>query len=96
MDLNCERSSVVLESSKEKSRQQLEKRSIKEKHYTVILDDDKKGGLDPNARITLLNQHNQKPLSAITTKEKFLNSVQKFTSSWLDAIFGLINLFFNF
>ena len=31
----------------------------------------------------------------MTTEEEFLSSVQKFTSPWLDAIFGLTNLFFS-
>lgn len=61
----------------------------------VILDNDEKNGSNPNTQITFLNQHTQKPLSVIITKEKFLSSVQKFTSLWLNAIFRLTNLFFN-
>ena len=94
MDSDREGSSVVPESSKGKSQQQSEERPIEEEHYTVILDDEE-GGSDPNARITLLNQRTRKPLSVITTEEEFLGSVQKFTSPWLDAIFGLTNSFFN-
>lgn len=93
--MDYEKSFVILEGFKEKSQQQLEKRQIEEKHYTVILDNDEKGGLDPNVRITLLNQRTQKLLSVITTKKEFLSSIQKFTSSWLDAIFRLTNLTFN-
>ena len=95
MDSDREGSFVVPESSKGKSRQQSEERPTEEEHYTVILDDDEEGGSDPSARITLLNQRTRKPLSVITTEEEFLSSVQKFTSPWLDAIFGLTNSFFN-
>lgn len=95
MDSDREGSSVVPESSKRKSRQQSEELPTEDEHYTVILDDDEEGGSDPSARITLLNQRTRKPLSAITTEEEFLSSVQKFISPWLDAIFGLTNSFFN-
>ena len=95
MDLDHGRFSIVPESSKEKSRQHRKEGSIEEKYYTIILDADEEGGLDLNTRITLLNQHTQKLLLVITTKEKFLNNVQKFMSLWLDTIFGLTNSFFN-
>lgn len=61
----------------------------------MILDNDEEDNLDPSTRITLLNQYTQKSLSVITTEEKFLNSIQKFTSLWLDTIFKLTNSFFN-
>lgn len=80
MDLDCERSFVALEASKQNSRQQSSERLEEDKHYTVILNEDEKGYLDPNARIILLNQHCLKFLSVIPTKKKFLPSVQKFTS----------------
>lgn len=41
----------------------------------VILDKYEKDYLDLNAQIILLNQHTQKFLSVITTKEKFLASI---------------------
>ena len=95
MDSDHEGSSVAPESSKRKSRQQSAERPEEEEHYTVILDEDEEGYSDPNARITLLNQRTRTPLLVITTGEEFLSSVQKFTSPWLDAIFGLTNSFFN-
>ena len=97
MDSDREGSSVLPESSKGKSRQQSQSEELptEEEHYTVILDDDEESGSDPRARVTLLNQRTRKPLSVITTEEEFLSSVQKFTSLWLDAIFGLTNSFFD-
>ena len=75
MDSDCEGFFVAPEASKKKSRQQSSERPEKEKHYTLILDEDEEGYSDPNARITLLNQRTQKPLSVITTEEEFLASV---------------------
>ena len=95
MGSDCEECFVVPESIKRKSRQQSEEKPTKEEHYTVILDNNEEGGSDPSAWITMLNQRTRKSVSVITTEEKFLSSVQKFMSPWLDAIFGLTNSFFN-
>lgn len=46
----------------------------------VNLDDEREGGSDPNAVITLLNQRIQKLLLVITTEKKFLSSIKKFMS----------------
>ena len=83
------------ESSKRKSHQQSEEKRTEEEYLTFILDDDDEGSSDPSTRIILLNQYTRKPLSVITTEAEFLKSVQKFTSPWLDAIYGLTNSFFN-
>lgn len=80
---------------KKNSGQQSVERPEEEEHYTVILDEDEEDYSDPSAQITLLNQRTRKPLSVITNEEEFLSSVQKFTSPWLDVIFGLTNSFFN-
>lgn len=80
MDLDYEGSSIVSEGFKRKSRPQLPERPKEEKHYILILDKDEEDYLDSNARIILLNQCTQKPLSVIITKEDFLSSIQKFTS----------------
>ncbi|MCJ1347622.1 hypothetical protein MMC31_005850 [Peltigera leucophlebia] len=93
MDSDPEGSSAAPESSKGKARPQSPEIPEEDTHYTVILDDEGEGGSDPNARITLLNQRTRKPLSVITTKEEFLSNVEKFTSPWLNAIFGLTNSF---
>ena len=95
MDSDPEGSSAAPESSKGKARPQSPEIPEEDTHYTVILDDEGEGGSDPNAQITLLNKRTRKPLSVITTEEEFLSSVEKFTSPWLDAIFGLTNSFFN-
>ncbi len=95
MDSDYEGSSVVPESSKGKSRQQSEEKPTEEEYYTIISDDNEEGVSDLSARITLLNQRTQKPLSVINTEEEFLSSIQKFISPWLDTIFGLTNLFFK-
>lgn len=42
-----------------------------------------------------MNRGIQKPLSVITIGKEFLSSIEKFTLSWLDAIFGFTNFFFN-
>lgn len=55
MDLDHERSFVILESFIKKSKQLSAEKPEKEEHYMVILDKDKEGYLDPNAQITLLN-----------------------------------------
>ena len=80
MNSDCERSSVALEGSTGKSRQQSSEKPEEEEYYTVILDEDEKGYSDLNAQITLLNQYTRKLLSVITTEEEFLSSIQKFTS----------------
>lgn len=67
IDSDDEEFFVLLESFKSKSRQPLEKEPTKEENYTVILDDDKKNGSDPDARIILFNQRIPKLLSSITT-----------------------------
>lgn len=95
MDPDREGSLVAPESSKKKSRQQSKEMPKEETHYTVILVDQVEPGSDSRARIALLNQRTQTPLSVITTEEEFLSSVQKSTTPWLHAIFGLTNSFFN-
>ena len=93
MDTDPEGSSAAPESSQWKAKPVSLEISEEDTHYTVTLDDERESGLDPNVQITLLNQRTRKPLSFI--EEEFLSSVKKFTSPWLDAIFGLSNIFFN-
>lgn len=95
MDSDPKGSSTTPESSKEKAKPKSPEILEEDIHYTVILDDKREYDSEPNTQIILLNQFTQKPLSVITTEEEFLSSIEKFTSLWLDVIFGLTDFFLN-